>query len=60
VRNTALRDPAKQLNPTTLTDSLGYSGQIIHQHAAAVPKSDYVDLKAAQLKASPRPNIKSE
>ena len=60
VRNTTLRDLARQLNPTALADSLGYSGQIIHQDAAAVPKSDYVDLKAAHLKSSPQPNTREE
>ena len=57
VRNTALRELSRELNPTALADSLGYSRPIIHQHAAAAaaPMSDYSDLKAAQLKPTPRP-----
>ena len=55
VRNTALRDLAKELNPTALANSLGYSSKIIHQHAAAgAPHADYINLKSSQLRPSPR------
>lgn len=62
VRNTALRDLARQLNPTALADSLGYSSQTIHKHAAAAAaaRSDYIDLKTSQLRSSPKPNTREE
>jgi hypothetical protein len=55
VRNTALRDLARELNPTALANSLGYSSKIIHQHAAAgAPHADYINLKSSQLRPSLR------
>jgi len=51
VRNTALRDLARELDPTALADSLGYSSQTIYKHAAAAAAlmSDYAELKASDL-----------
>lgn len=62
VRNATLRDLTRQLNPTALADSLGYSTPVIHQHAAAAaaPMSDYIELKSSQLRSSPQPTTREE
>lgn len=46
-RNSTLRDLVQQLPPTLLANTLGYSNQVVHKHAAAagVPMSNYVQLK---------------
>jgi hypothetical protein len=42
-RNTALRSLSEELPPTLVANALGYSFQVIHQHAsdAAIPMAGY-------------------
>lgn len=49
-RNATLRDLTQEVDARTLIDLLGYSPDIIAQHAArsATPMSDYIDLKRQQ------------